>query len=101
MDQGKPGKKTVLKLGDGSCPHCLRPNNSMTGAGMPDEGDFSVCATCRKVAVIELSPMGEISLRKASPDELVTFVKAELELAQMLAEGGEHSIANAIRRAQQ
>lgn len=82
-------KRIVTAQGNTDCPHCGQPNNAHAGAGVPQTGDWSCCYGCRKISRFVVPPDGTLSLRKATPSDLVEFVRDDPELAKMLATADE------------
>jgi hypothetical protein len=62
-----------------ACPSCGARHDAWRHActtphqGKPKSGDCSVCVNCACVNVIEVSPLGLVSLREATTAELVKF----------------------------
>lgn len=91
-------KQIVPSQGQTDCPHCGRRNNAHAGNSMPVTGDWSVCYGCHKISRFIVPPDLVISVRKATPSELIDFACDVPDLAHALADV-DPEIAEAVEQA--
>jgi hypothetical protein len=86
------------------CPHCGAPNDCHDGtesSHVPGDGDVSICAGCRNIAIYAVSSLG-LWLRRPTQAEYEELAKDEeiaaAQAALAVRLGGVHSAVSAWRR---
>lgn len=77
----------IIRLPGRTCRACGESNDGLTAASgnhHPTTGDMTICFTCGEVSVIEVSPLGQLTLREATTAELVTWNRLHGDLARSL-----------------
>ncbi len=68
-----PANPDIQRYPNLSCPYCGKTLNAAAipggGPKQIEDGDSSLCIACVQTAIFVVSPLGEVSMRKATPDE--------------------------------
>lgn len=70
----QPGEPDVIRHQNATCPYCSKNLNAAADPDSklmlpPKEGDFALCFGCARPSVYQFSPLGEVTLRAATPEE--------------------------------